>query len=138
MLKMLTVAAAAWAMASGACAAEVTGLWLTPTDGGQVQITACGASVCGHLVTGARIKADPSLKDAKNKNPALRSRTLKGLPLIQGFKGAGGSWSGGTIYNPDDGNIYKASLKLIDPDTLQVKGCVVAPLCKTQIWKRVK
>ena len=82
---MLTVAAAAWAVASGACAAEVTGLWLTPTDGGQVQITACGASVCGHLVTGARIKADPSLKDAKNKNPALRSRTLKGLPLIQGF-----------------------------------------------------
>lgn len=138
MLKTLTIAAAFAAVAGTACAAEVTGTWLTPTDGGQVQIAPCGASVCGHLLTGARIKANPALTDEKNKNAALRSRPLKGLLLLQGFKGAGGAWTGGTIYNPDDGNIYKASLKLLTPDTLQVKGCVVAPLCKNQTWKRVK
>jgi uncharacterized protein (DUF2147 family) len=138
MLKTLTIAAALAAVAGSAWAADVTGTWLTPTDGGQVQIAPCGASVCGRLVTGARIRAEPGVKDARNKDAALRSRPLKGLLLLQGFTGSGGAWSGGTIYNPDDGNIYKASLKLVDADTLQVKGCVVAPLCKTQTWKRVK
>lgn len=137
MLKVLTIAALASAIATGALAADVTGTWLTPTDGGQVQITPCGASVCGRLMTGAQIKANPGVKDEKNKNTALRARTLKGLMLLEGFKGSGGAWSGGTIYNPDDGNTYKATLKLTGPDTLQVKGCVVAPLCKTQVWKRV-
>jgi len=138
MLKILMAAAAAWAVAGSALAADVTGTWLTPSDSGQVRIEPCGASVCGTLLTGARIKANPALTDAKNKNTALRSRTLKGLPMLQGFKGAGGAWSGGTIYNPEDGNTYKATLRLTSPDTLQVKGCVVTPLCKTQVWKRLK
>lgn len=138
MLKTLTIAAAFAAVAGSALAADVTGTWLTATDGGQVQIAPCGASVCGRLLTGARIKSEPGVKDENNKDAALRSRPLKGLLLLQGFTGAGGAWNGGTIYNPDDGNIYKASLKLLDADTLQVKGCVVAPLCKNQTWKRVK
>lgn len=138
MLRLLTIAAAASAMATGALAAEVTGTWLTPTDGGQVKIDTCGASVCGRIVTGGEIRANPAVKDARNKDESLRGRPLKGLLMLQGFKGGGESWTGGTIYNPDDGATYKATLKLTGPDTLQVKGCVVAPLCKTQVWKRVK
>lgn len=138
MLKVLTMAAAAAAMAGGALAADVTGTWLTPTDGGQVKIAPCGASVCGRIVAGKQIRADPAVRDENNKDATLRSRPLKGLLMLQGFEGAGGEWSGGTIYNPEDGNTYKASLKLTGPDTLRVKGCVVAPLCKTQVWKRVK
>jgi uncharacterized protein (DUF2147 family) len=126
------------ASAAPAAAADVTGVWMTPTKHGEVEITRCGQSICGRLMTSDGIKADPNLKDVKNQNEALRSRPLKGVPLLQGFKGGPNEWTDGKIYNPDDGKTYGSSLKLEGADTLKVKGCIVAPLCKTQTWKRIR
>lgn len=117
-------------------AADVLGTWMTPTRNGVVEIFSCGASVCGRLVSSDGLKADPGLKDVNNTDPALRGRALKGLVILQGFKGSGGSWSGGQIYNADDGKVYSASLTLDADGTLKVRGCVVVPLCKTQTWTR--
>lgn len=124
--------------ASGAFAADVTGTWLTPSRNGVVEIYKCGASVCGRLVSSDGLKADPALKDVNNADPAQRGRALKGLVILQGFKGSGGSWSDGTIYNAEDGKTYSASLTLDGDDTLKVKGCVFVPLCKTQSWSRTR
>lgn len=124
--------------AFGALAADVTGSWLTPSRNGVVEIYKCGASVCGRLVSSDGLKADPSLKDVNNADAAQRGRALKGLVILQGFKGAGGSWSDGTIYNAEDGKTYSATLTLEGDDTLKVKGCIFAPLCKTQSWTRAR
>jgi len=68
----------------------------------------------------------------------LRNRQLKGLTILQGFARGENGWDGGSIYNPDDGGTYKATITIADPDTLKLKGCIVWPLCKTQVWKRLR
>ncbi|MEW6256369.1 MAG: DUF2147 domain-containing protein [Pseudomonadota bacterium] len=124
--------------AGPALAADVTGTWMTPTDEGIVEIKACGSSVCGTLVSSDDIKKNPALTDSKNADAAQRNRPLKGLLMLSGFTGAGGSWSGGKIYNPDDGKTYTATLTLKGDNTLEVRGCVFVPLCQTQTWTRAK
>ena len=134
--RLLVAGSLLWA--GSALAADVTGSWLTPSRNGVVEIYKCGASVCGRLVSSDGLKADPSLKDVNNADAAQRGRALKGLVILQGFKGAGGNWSDGTIYNAEDGKTYSATLTLEGDDTLKVKGCIFVPLCKTQSWTRAR
>jgi len=139
MLKTLLLAAsAAVALAGTARAADVTGVWHTAAQGGLVEVAPCGDSVCGKLVTSTKLAASPDLKDSQNHNPALRSRPLKGLILLQGFHRDGGAWTGGQLYDPSNGSTYKGGLRLAAPDRLEVTGCIVPPLCRTQIWVRAK
>ncbi|GAA4032688.1 DUF2147 domain-containing protein [Sphingomonas rosea] len=115
----------------------VLGLWKTQTRNGIVEISRCGASVCGRLVTSDGLKADPNLKDVNNANPGLRGRPLKGLPILSGFKADGAVWNGGKIYNAEDGKTYSARLTP-SGNQLQVRGCIFVPLCKTQTWTRIR
>ena len=119
-------------------AADVTGLWQTPTKGGQVQISKCGSSLCGRLVSSEGLKADPGLTDKNNSNTGLRGRKLKGLTILTGFSGGPKEWTGGSIYNADDGRTYSGSITLVSDDTLRLRGCVISPLCKTQTWTRLR
>lgn len=139
MFRATLIAAAAFSAVAGpAFAADVTGLWATPTNGGQVEIARCGNSLCGKLVTSGQIRTDPSLKDIRNKDTAQRGRTLKGLQMLYDFTGGPTKWSGGKVYNPDDGGTYSGTIEMLSANQLKLKGCVVAPLCKTQVWNRVK
>lgn len=128
---------ASLAIAGTAAASDVTGLWRTSEDGGRIEISHCGNSICGKIVGGNGAPGRVST-DAKNKDAALRSRPLNGLVIMKGFSGGPENWTGGTIYNPNDGATYKASVKLASADILQVKGCIAAPLCQTQTWQRLK
>ncbi len=130
--------AAALAGATAAQAAEPFGLWATPSHGGQVQISPCGAALCGRLITADNIRANPALTDINNRDPALRKRPVKGLPMLTGFIGGPARWTGGRVYNPEDGRTYSGSIELVSADRLKLRGCVIAPLCKTQVWTRVK
>lgn len=120
-----------------ALAADPTGLWQTATDGGQVEITKCGNTLCGRLVMSDEIKANPELKDANNKDAKLRGRTLKGLTILTGFVGGPREWIDGSIYNAEDGKTYSASIVMADDNTLKVRGCVFEPFCQTQTWTRL-
>ena len=114
------------------------GRWKTETRNGIVEIQRCGASICGRLLTSELLRQQPDLKDTNNQNAAQRNRPLKGLLLIGGFTADGDAWSGGQIYNPDDGKTYKAKVTPVDANTLKVRGCVFVQLCKTQTWTRVR
>lgn len=134
----LALAASLAALASPALAGDPTGLWQTPTNGGQVRIERCGQALCGTLVTSDHIRRDPNARDERNKNEALRGRTLRNLPMLSGFTGGPTEWRGGAVYNPADGGTYRGTITLTDADTLRLRGCIVAPLCKTQTWTRVR
>ena len=114
------------------------GRWKTETRNGIVEIAPCGGSICGKLVSSDGLRANPDLRDVKNKDATLQARKLMGVQILGGFARDGASWSGGTIYNGDDGGTYKATVTPIDADHLKVRGCIVWPLCKTQSWTRVR
>lgn len=133
----LLTLAAGLAIAGPVAASDVTGVWRTSERGGRIEINRCGASICGKIVGGTSGPGELTT-DVKNKDATLRSRSLNGLVIMKGFSGGPNDWTGGTIYNPNDGGTYKATVKLAAEDTLQVKGCVAPMLCQTQTWKRLK
>ena len=131
---------AALSLAAGAGAAEQAspyGTWRTPERGGLIEVSQCDGGLCGKILGGAAPASAEEKLDRFNKNPALRGRPLLGLYIFRGLKPAGGSWKG-SIYNPNDGGTYAATVTLKSPHEMTVKGCVVWPLCKTQVWAKVK
>jgi len=130
----LSMLAAAAAMSPDAA----VGRWRTETRNGIVEVERCGASICGRLVSSDGLRTNPNMLDINNKDAALRGRHLMNLQLLGGFTRGNGEWTGGTIYNGDDGGTYKATVTPIDADHLKVKGCIIWPLCKSQTWTRVR
>ena len=126
------------AMAMAAPQDVAVGRWKTETRGGIVEIQRWGASICGRLLTSEHLRTNPNLKDANNKDANLRNRNLRGLQILSGFTQSGNAWTGGKIYNAEDGKTYSAYVTPEGPNQLKVKGCVFRPLCKTQTWTRVR
>lgn len=141
-LKYAALAMVAAMVVSGSASAagpdSVVGKWRTPSKHGVVEIARCGASLCGRLVESDNIRTNPDLRDVNNKDAGKRGRKLKDLQILGGFTRGAGQWSSGTIYNPEDGGTYKATITPAGNDTLKLKGCIVWPLCKTQTWTRMR
>lgn len=135
---VLLAVAASLGLASPALASDPTGLWQTPTNGGQVRIARCGQALCGTLVTSEHIRRQPDARDEHNKDTSQRNRPLRGLTMLSGFTGGPAEWTGGSVYNPADGGTYRGTITLTNDNTLRLRGCIVAPLCKTQVWTRVQ
>jgi uncharacterized protein (DUF2147 family) len=130
----------------GAAAAETPspiGRWLTEGGKSHVEIYACGTQLCGKIVW----LREPLFKDGRpktdlnNSDKALHSRPIIGLPFLWNFVKASepGVWEGGRIYNPEDGDTYKATITLRPDGKLALRGYVgISLLGKSQYWERVK
>ena len=129
----------AMTLASAPAAGDAAlGRWKTETRNAVVEIMRCGPSICGRIVTSDTLRAHADLRDLRNGDAVLRARPLKGLVFLSGFSRDGEAWSGGTIYNADDGKTYSARVTPVGADRLKVRGCVFVPFCKTQTWTRVR
>lgn len=118
---------------------DIVGVWRTPVDGGStVRITACGSDLCAAVVSSPRLRDHPGQTDVRNPDPALRSRRLQGLVILKVRPAGPGRWDNGWIYNPEDGRTYRGSIRLAADGRLQLTGCVVRPLCRSQTWTRVR
>ena len=71
--------------AAGAQEATATGLWLTQKGDARIQVSKCGAALCGKVVW-LKDAIDPLTKkpqtDDKNPNPALATRSMIGVQLF--------------------------------------------------------
>jgi uncharacterized protein (DUF2147 family) len=114
---LVSFAAAAQASAAG----SATGLWIDHTGRGAIEITNCGANLCGRLVW---------LKDEKNSKAC-------GTQIIGNAKPvSGGKWDGGWIYDPDQGAKYSVEITPMG-DKLKVMGYQGSKfLSETMIWRR--
>lgn len=127
--------------AIAASANDVVGIWLTQGGKSKVQISKAGGQYIGKIIWLKEPKRNGKDKmDAKNPNKNLRSRKIVGSRILQGFKFKGNAWSGGTIYNPEDGKTYSAEMKMPNKNKINLRGYVmgIKALGKTQTWTRVK
>jgi uncharacterized protein (DUF2147 family) len=138
----LAALAAALMMAAGpAFAADpAEGDWMID-DSARVHIAPCpdhSDRLCGTLawLKDPNDDAGRPSRDTKNPNPALRSRTILGLPFIVGLKRVDtGHWSGGTVYNPDSGATYGAKMHIHADGALKFEGCLLV-FCGARTWHR--
>src|SRR5262245_15618821 len=77
-------------------------------------------------------------KDVNNPDPKLRHRSRLGMVLIWalGYQKEG-EYENGYVYNPRDGETYRLDAKLLDEQTLKIRGYLGIPLLgQSQLWKR--
>lgn len=134
---MKAFAILALSAATPALAADpVTGSWMTDGKDGIIEIAPCGQKLCGRLVKMLAPPKGPAV-DRNNPDAALRTRPLLGLAVLNGFVAEGNAWRG-QAYDPKAGKSYNTTLQRTGPDTLKVRGCLVAFLCRTVSWTRVR
>ena len=140
----LAVLLAAGAPPAGAESFSPFGVWFTQEHDGAFEIYPCrSGELCGRLIWMADESPRPGTtgpqRDIHNPDPSRRARTLCGLEMMAGFRlDPDGVWSGGTIYNPEDGEDYHARVEVRGPNILGLRGYILVPLLgRTEIWTRV-
>ncbi len=123
-------------------AASPVGRWLTEGGTSHVEIYRCGEALCGRIAwLREPIGKDGKPKrDSKNPDPARRAQTIEGLTFLWNFAAkAPGEWDGGRVYNPLDGDTYRARMRMLPDGRLELRGYVVLPLFGgSQRWERVR
>ena len=119
--------------AFGATSNDVIGPWQTEGNSSLLEIVRCGDKLCGKVVW-LKNPNYVSLKDGpvgtpkidrKNPDPALRSRPILGLQVMEGLTATGDNrWEHGTCYDPESGKSYQCKVHLEKPDRLEVRGFV--------------
>jgi hypothetical protein len=101
----------------------------------RIKIGPCGDAYWGMIDWAARA----SDIDQYNPDPAKRTRSVIGMPILLGMKeSAPNEWSG-EVYNAQNGNTYKAKITLVEPNVLKITGCVLGGLfCGGENWSRAK
>jgi uncharacterized protein (DUF2147 family) len=118
-LAALVLAAAAPAAAGEA---DPTGLWYDHSGRGVVEITRCGAELCGRLVW---------LKDRENEQAC-------GRQIIGGLKRmANAAWDNGWIWDPERDAKYDVAITPMGSNALKVVGYAGTKLfSETMVWRR--
>lgn len=115
------------------------GTWMF-ANRAAVQIFDCGGLLCGRIVWLLRPRTptgQPDL-DSRNPDPSLRQRHLCGLTIIWSLHSSGPAhWTGGWLYDPQDGTTYDLTAELTSPTTISARVYRGSPLFgRTEILTR--
>ena len=125
-----------WGMAQ-----VVIGNWKLEDGTAIVEVYSQGDVFYGKIIwlKNPTMKDGTPVVDVYNPNTKLRSRKIMGLNILSGLKKDGKEYSGGLIYDPNNGNTYYCSMK-VEGDTLKVRGSLDKRgfLGRTMDWFRVK
>ena len=114
---------------------RILGTYLSENKTGKVEVTKQNGKYIGTLVWTSIAGA----KDEKNPDASLKKRTLKGVVILKDMTYDNGIWKNGTIYDPESGNTYKATIKLKSDGNLTLRGDIGVPaLGRNSVWTRTK
>jgi uncharacterized protein (DUF2147 family) len=117
------------------------GVWKTGEGNALVRIYKNGDNYQGKVVW-LKEPIDPETGkpkvDKNHPEEASRTRPLLGLINIWGFKYVEkNKWDEGNIYDPKNGNTYSCTIKMINQNTLEVRGYIgVSLIGRTDTWTR--
>lgn len=121
----------------------ILGIWLTEEGTSQIEITkTSNGQFVGKIVwldEPLDENGRPKL-DKENPRDNLKNQRLLGLQILKGFtyNSREKEWSGGTIYDPDNGKTYTAFMKLDGNNKLILRGYVMGMrmLGRNSSWTR--
>ena|ERR1700690_4175070 len=123
-----------------AYAGDPTGIWLIEDRDAEVRVATCGKALCVTVVW-IQKQNDPDngkpWVDKNNTDASNRSRPLLGLTIINDMtpSPSPNKWEG-HIYSIMLGKIFDGSLTLLSPTKIKIEGCLIAPLCQSEIWTK--
>lgn len=119
---------------------DILGTWRNASGKGHVQIYKENGKYYGKLIWLKKThdaNGQPYL-DTKNPDKEVCTKPLLGLVMLRDFLFDDGEWTGGKIYNPEDGKEYKSYMKLKDKNSLYVRGFIgFSWIGKTVTFQRV-
>jgi uncharacterized protein (DUF2147 family) len=119
----------------------IVGVWKTGEGNAMVKIYKNGNKYQGRVVW-LKEPIDPETGKAKldknNADQAAKSKPVLGLINIWGFVPKEENlWDEGNIYDPKNGNTYSSTMKLINANSLEVRGYIgVSLIGRTDTWTR--
>ncbi|KAA9339745.1 DUF2147 domain-containing protein [Hymenobacter busanensis] len=119
------------------------GVWTNSEKKATFEIYKCGNKLCGKIVS-LTVPNDPATgkpkTDSQNPDPKLRNRPRLGLVFMEGFVyDSDNKWDDGKIYDPESGKTYSCYMKMLNANTMEVKGYIGFSLIgRSQTWTRVK
>lgn len=119
----------------------IIGVWKTGEGNALVRIYKNGDKYQGKVVW-LKEPIDPETGkpkvDKNHPDEASRNRPVLGLVNIWGFKYIEkNKWDEGNIYDPKNGNTYSCTIKMINQNTLEVRGYIgVSLIGRTDTWTR--
>ena len=124
-------------LASGlmpALAADPTGDWRVQDGVANIRVAECNGNMWGAVAW----EKTPGGRDEHNPDVSKQNRPSLGMPILINMKKKPGvdQWEG-QVYNAKDGQFYSSTIKPVDPDHLEIQGCVLGFLCGGETWTRV-
>jgi uncharacterized protein (DUF2147 family) len=120
----------------------ITGSWRSFDDETNQPAAVVLISEKNGLFSGIVTKLlDPSaLPTCEKCSDARKGKPVIGMEILTGLKRNADSYSGGEILDPDNGEIYRATIRLMDQgNKLDLRAFIGIPLLgRTQTWIREK
>jgi uncharacterized protein (DUF2147 family) len=144
----------AWAEADGhgyvpASPSAIVGDWLVESRDAVIRIEQVGDEYQGYILWQLHDTYGPEdgpelngkiVTDRNNPDPALRSQPLTGLRLLKGlhYDASNRKWTGGRVYNSDNGRTYNCLVRLLSSNRLQLRGFIgISLFGGNTVWSRV-
>lgn len=119
----------------------IVGVWKTGEGTAMVKIYKSGENYQGRVVWLKEPNDPETGKPKVDKNhpeAANHSRPILGLVNIWGFKYTEEkTWDNGNIYDPKNGNTYSCTIRMLNANTIEVRGYIgVSLIGRTDTWTR--
>ncbi|HEX8546106.1 MAG TPA: DUF2147 domain-containing protein [Cytophagaceae bacterium] len=116
----------------------ILGKWYNAEKTSIIQIYKSGNSYNGKIVWLKEVTRNGKPRtDENNSDEKLRARLLMGMEMLSGFSFEDNQWENGKIYDPRKGETYSCTIKMLDPNKLEVRGYVgISMFGKSTIWTK--
>lgn len=130
-------------LAMAQSADDIVGIWEPGHGKARVRIENIDGKYYGRIVW-LKEPNDPETgnpkTDVNNPDQSMKNVPLRGYRILKDFEYKGkGEWSGGTIYDPENGNTYDSVITWKDENTLDIRGFVgVRTFGRSDTWRRLR
>jgi uncharacterized protein (DUF2147 family) len=119
----------------------ITGVWYNSAKSGKIEIIEQDNEYTGKIIWIDEPLSEETGKpkvDESNPKKENQNNPIIGLPVLKNFVYEGESkYTGGTVYDPENGKTYKCKMTLIDDNNLDVRGYLgFSFIGRTENWTR--